>query len=110
MITMEDGVISLTRGDTAYLSLNLTNDEGEPYEFKDGDKVTLTVKQDYEDTENYLFQKIVEGGDTIVIEPSDTKPYEYGRYVYDVQVNTAVGEVFTVIGPNTFKITKEATL
>lgn len=110
MITMEDGVISLTRGDTAYLSLNLTNNDGEPYEFKNGDTVTLSVKKDYEDVENYLFQKVVAAGDTIVIEPQDTKPYEYGRYVYDVQVNTAVGEVFTVLGPNTFKITKEATL
>lgn len=109
MITMEDGVISLTRGDTAYLHLNLTNN-GEPYEFKDGDTVTLTVKKDYEDIENYLFQKTIPAGDTFVIEPSDTKEYEYGRYVYDVQVNTAIGEIFTVIGPNTFKLTKEATL
>lgn len=109
MITFEDGVISLTRGDTAYLHLNLTNN-GEPYEFQEGDTVTLTVKQNYDEEKNYLFQKVVAAGDTIVIEPQDTKPYEYGRYVYDVQVNTAIGEVFTVVGPNTFKLTKEATL
>lgn len=109
MLTFEDGVISLTRGDTAYLSLNLTNN-GEPYEFKDGDTVTLTVKKNYDEEENYLFQKVVAGGDTIVIEPQDTKPYDYGSYIYDVQVNTAIGEVFTVVGPNRFKLTKEATL
>lgn len=109
MILFEDGDISLTRGDTAYISLNLTNN-GEPYEFKDGDTVTFTVKENYDEEENYLFQKVVAAGDTIVIEPIDTKPYEYGRYIYDVQVNTAVGEVFTVIGPGTFKLTKEATL
>lgn len=109
MITLEDDVISLTRGDTAYLYLDLTSD-GEPYEWDDGDTWTFTVKFNYDEEENYLFQKTVKAGDTIVIEPSDTKPYEYGRYVYDLQVNTAIGEVFTVIGPNTFKITKEATL
>lgn len=110
MITFEDGAISLTRGDTAYLSLNLTTDNGEPYEFHDGDTVTLTVKKNYDEEENYLFQKTIPAGDTFVIEPQDTKQYEYGRYIYDVQVNTAIGEVFTVIGPDTFKLTKEATL
>lgn len=109
MITFEDGNISLTRGDTAYISLALV-DNGEPFKWKDGDTVTLTVKRTYEDIEDYLFQKIVAGGDTIVIEPIDTKQYEYGRYIYDVQVNTAIGEVFTVVGPATFKLTKEATL
>ena len=102
MLTIEDGVISLTRGDTGYIQLAFD------YDWQDGDTVTLSVKKDYED-EEYVFQRVVAGGQIITIYPTDTQELEYGNYVYDVQVNTTLDEVFTVIGPNKFKITKEVT-
>ena len=108
MLTIEDGAVSLTRGDTAYISLDLTVN-GEEYEYQEGDTVTLSCRKDY-DTPEYLFQITVPAGETIVIEPEHTKNLEYGRYKYDVQVNTAQGEVFTVVEPNTFKVAQEVTL
>ena len=111
LIIDEDNVISLTRGDTAYLNLNLIKEDGEPYTYQDGDTVTLSCKQDY-DSEDYLFQKVVPAsndGTTIAILPIDTKGLDYGKYVYDIQVNTVDQEVFTVIGPAKFNVTKEVT-
>lgn len=110
MLTIEDGAISLTRGDTAYLNIAIQNDDGSDYEFQEGDTLTLSVRKDYEEDTPYLFQKKVDGGQTIIIYPEDTKDKEYGSYYYDVQLNTYLGEVFTVVGPYRFKLTKEVTL
>lgn len=109
MLSVSGTTIKLTRGDTAYLSLDLTMD-GEAYEYADGDTVTLSVRVNTDDNPEYLFQKVVNAGETIVIQPEDTKPLAYGRYKYDVQLNTVQGEVFTVIEPSTFQITEEVTL
>lgn len=110
MLTVQSGNITLTRGDTAYLSLDLTLNNA-PYEYSDGDTVTLSVRRSTKDDDTeYLFQKVVDAGEMIVIEPADTKSLEYGRYQYDIQLNTSRGEVFTVIGPATFKIAEEVTL
>lgn len=110
MLKISGSNITLTRGDTAYLSLDLTLNN-DPYEYEDGDTVTLSVRRTTKDDDTqYLFQKVVTAGDAIVIEPEDTKPLEYGRYKYDVQLNTAKGEVFTVVEPSEFKIAEEVTL
>jgi hypothetical protein len=75
VLTIEDNTISLTRGDTGYINLALdTEVEG---------TITLSCKKDY-DSEDYLFQKIVPVGETIILEPKDTKELEYGKYVYDI--------------------------
>lgn len=103
MLTIDEGVIYHTRGDTGYIQLAFD------YDWQDGDTVTLSVKKDYE-SEDYLFQKTVVGGQIITIYPQDTAELEYGNYIYDVQVNTALGEVFTVVGPNKYKLTKEVTI
>lgn len=99
--------ISLTRGDTAYLTVNI-----EGYEPREGDILTLSVKKDVEDN-NYVFTKdIAADADitTFVIEPMDTKNAVFGKYIYDVQLTTIDGEIFTIVEPNTFKITKEVSI
>lgn len=92
MLTLDEDTISLTRGDTGYLELALKNGE---QDWEVGDTVTLSVKKDI-DSEDYLLQKQGQAGQVIIIYPEDTRDLEYGRYVYDIQVNTVLGEVFTV--------------
>lgn len=106
MLLIEDGTISLTRGDTAYLNLDLTNN-GEPYELSDY-QVDLTVREGYEPTDKVLFRKTVINSTQIVIEPADTNELAYGRYKYDIQITTDIGEIFTVV-VGAFKITEEVT-
>lgn len=109
MLRFEDNDIYLTRGDTAYIGLNLTDNSGDSYEIKDGDTVTLSVKKNIED-ENYALQITVPLGEDIYIRPEDTKELEYGRYFYDIQITTAYGEIFTVITKSLFKLEEEVTL
>lgn len=110
MFTISGGNITLTRGDTAYLALDLTvNDE--PYTYTEGDEIVLSVRKTTRDDDTqYLFQKVVPAGEMFVIEPEDTKPLDYGRYKFDIQLNTVKGEIFTVIGPADFRISEEVTL
>ena len=103
-----DGSIELTRGDTAYLLVGITDSEGASYEMQSGDTLTLSVKKNVTD-EEMSFQKVVKGSSVFHIEPQDTQALEFGKYKYDVQLETADGDVYTVLGVNTFELLKEVT-
>jgi hypothetical protein len=45
----------------------------------------------------------------IHFEPKDTAGLEFGDYVYDVELCTAEGDVYTVIAKTGFKIREEVT-
>ena len=105
MLKVENNTISLTRGDSAFLNVEITNDEGETYELEQGDVCEFTVKK-YTSSENVLIKKEVINGE-IRISPDDTRMLNYGPYVYDVQVTMANGDIATVIPPTTFNVMEE---
>lgn len=105
----DDNTIHLTRGDTARIAVPITNEQtGTDYEMSEKDILTLTVKKRESDS-NIIFQKINTGSHNFHIEPSDTKDVSFGKYVYDVQLTTESGDVYTVIVPSIFEILKEVT-
>lgn len=109
LYVLEDGTIKLTRGDTAKLDVSITEDQsGQEIEINDTDILTLTVKRSINDSEP-SFQKIITGSTTFHIEPSDTSKLKFGKYIYDVQMSSASGDVYTVIEPSTFELLKEVT-
>lgn len=91
--------ITLTRGDTLFLQLNLTKD-GSEFTPESGDSIRFAVKQKYKDAdEDVLINKAVPI-DTLLleIEPDDTKPLTMGKdYVYDIEYTDAAGHVDTFI-------------
>lgn len=106
----QDGTIRLTRGDTARLIVTIANDfDGREYTLADDDKLTLSVKRTAHDRVP-CFQKEVIGGTQIHIAPADTADLSFGKYIYDVQLDTASGDVYTVIGPCDFEILREVTV
>lgn len=114
MLYVKDNcTIRLTRGDSARLSViidNIKNDDSiERYNVTSDDTLTLSVKRRIKD-EIYLFSKTVTGSTSIYIKPDDTKGIPFGTYVYDVQLTTASGDVFTIVEPNTFEILPEVTV
>lgn len=106
LIVSKYGEIQLTRGDTARLTVNITDDEGEQYIVQSSDVLSLTVKKDYSDSVP-LIQKIVTGSNLFHIEPSDTKSLSFGKYKYDVQLETTDGDVYTVVADKVFTVLKE---
>lgn len=95
-----DNRIEVIKGDTGILELALDN-----YQLKDGDKVYLTVKTNY-DSERLIFKEVtefVDGKAKFVLTSEDTN-IKVGTHLYDVQCNLADGRVDTVIKPTKFKV------
>ena len=104
-----DGTIKLTRGDTARLRVYINNDiDDTEYDILENDELTFTVKKSVSDKTPYITKTII-GSNLFHIKPEDTSNLQFGNYKYDVQLTTESGDVYTVIGPNTFEITKEVT-
>lgn len=104
-----DGSIALTRGDSAHLALTIKNDvNGEEHEIQPEDTLTLSLKKSVNDDKPCM-QKIIQGSTIFHIKPEDTKELKFGKYKYDVQLTTEDGDVYTVIGPETFEILSEVT-
>ena len=104
-----DGGIRLTRGDTARLTVAINNDvSGSEYVMKPDDVLTLTIKKSIKDEVPRL-QKTIKGQTTFHIEPNDTADMQFSKYMYDVQLTTSGGDVYTIIEPTLFEIMPEVT-
>lgn len=100
--------IHLTRGDSANITVIITDMDGETYEIKATDTVLFTVKINC-NTENIIIQKTIGVSGVISLLPEDTEDLKYGTYYYDVQLETQGGSVYTVLGVNKFILEKEVT-
>ena len=92
-----DNRSQITRGDSAYITVNLTGLDGNPYDMVSGDMLALTVRKKAEDTSPVLLQATSDTN-TIALKPAQTAQMEPGGYSYDIQLTTAAGDVFTVVG------------
>lgn len=103
--------IKLTRGDTAYIRVpivNIDQDGNETeYVMDNEDTLTLTVRLPSDDT--ICFQKVVAGDNIFHIFPEDTNNMDFCKCKYDVQLDMANGDVFTVVGLAYFEILEEVT-
>ncbi len=115
MLSIKNGKISLTRGDSAYINVDLTTSTGEVYEMQAGDTLTLTVRRLADDTSAVLLQTESDSAQLHLL-PAQTKQLSAGKYSYDIQLVTSSGDVYTVVGAtntstilNNFTILPEVT-
>ncbi len=99
--------ISLTRGDTFMALISITDSDGQPYVPKEGDSIRFAMKSSYNDLEPLLVRDIPIDTMQLVLHPEDTKRFPFGKYVYDIQLTKATGEVDTFITKATIKLTEE---
>lgn len=106
-VDSKTNVITLTRGDTARIQVNITDATGQPYVPQDGDVIRFALKKRYADDTPLI--NITIPNDTLLLEisPSDTKPLRFGTYKYDIQITMANGTVDTFIDRGQFVITEE---
>ena len=103
-----DGVIRLTRGDTARFTVSIKNDlDDSEYEMKPDDVLTMTVRKKPKSNE-IVFQRVSYGSPSFHIRPEDTNGNKFGEYCYDVQLKTN-DDVYTIIEPTEFEILPEVT-
>ncbi len=99
--------ITLTRGDTFKALIEITNVDGSSYAPQEGDSVRFAMKADYTDAEPLVIKDIPIDTMMLIIEPEDTKKLAFGKYVYDIQLTKASGEVDTFITKAKINLTEE---
>lgn len=100
--------ISLTRGDTLKLKVDIFNPDGTVYEPIDGDTIRFAMKSKYNDKEPLILKDISIEDLELVLNPEDTKELKQpSDYVYDIQLTHANGDVDTFIANAKFKIIEE---
>lgn len=99
--------ISLTRGDTFKAKVSIADSEGAAYTPNKGDKIRFAMKKDYDDEKPLLLINIPIDTMILVITPEDTKSLEFGKYVYDVELTKANGDVDTFITKARIDLTEE---
>lgn len=96
--------IIITKGDSAAMFVSIVDNDGIEYEIKDSDEVRLTVKKP---GGNELFHKIADEDKQITFFPEDTSSLNTGLYIYDIQLTTEDGYIYTIIPANYLQITEE---
>ncbi|MEG1426804.1 MAG: hypothetical protein RSC76_03860 [Oscillospiraceae bacterium] len=109
MVLVRNNDIELTRGDSLYLDVALTQEDGQPYVLGVGDRIQFTLrrgaKKNSEDGEILLEKSAT--ALPLRLAPEDTAKFDYGSYVYDVELHLVNGDVFTVVAMHGFRLTEE---
>ena len=120
MLKITKNKIYLTRGDTAFIEVALTDQDGNPYIPTETDTVYFRLKQTAM-SKVVLLEKIVErnvieeGTSSVVqllleLQEDDTKDFKFTTYKYEVEVVTENDYHFTAIENVDFEIGPELEL
>ncbi len=111
MFTIEDNNIYLTRGDTADITLTITQLDGSDYEVQEGDTLIFRMKKyATKEASEVLIEKtalVSDGEITFSLVPEDTLTLAFGEYRYEVELVTDADDHYTVIADTEFEVGKE---
>ena len=109
MLEINGSDIYLTKGDTAHLSVGITNNaSGDAYEMQPNDTLILTVRKQAYEASPVLLQKTVKGSSDIHLTPEDTAQMATGTYKYAVELRMGA-DINTVIQCSEFHLLVEVT-
>ena len=106
MFRVVNNNISIIRGDSATITLTVTDANGDPYVILPTDSVTMMVRQT--PTSEVVMSKTFTDA-TLSIAPADTSSLPCGNYVYDVQLVHEDGWTDTIIPVHQFVVLPEVT-
>ncbi len=103
--------IEIVRGTTNTFEILVKDALDVPYVLSTNEKLLFGVKKNPKDSE-YIFVKTVTVGEngvyTVVVKPEDTENCDYGRYFYDVGIQSE-SNYFNVIEASIFHIKENIT-
>ena len=106
MINAFQNVITITRGDDACITIDVTDILGNEYVREEGDVITMYVKKPSDgatlESQAVLFEKTFDENNSATIASADTKDLEAGVYKYGVKLKKADDRVATIISPTDF--------
>lgn len=119
MYTIKGNTISLTRGDSFAMKVDIMRKDEETGEVTEytpvaADNIRFAVKHkdlkadgsDFADDEPLLVKAIPYNTMVLELEPNDTKEMAFGKYAYDIEIVMEDGWTETFIS-DTFILTKE---
>ena len=108
MYEIYDNRIILTKGDSFFAVVSMTNKEtGEPYTPQDGDVIRFGIKKSLKEG-NCIIEKTIPNSTLLLsLDPSDTEPLAPGKYVYDIELTYANGDKDTFINKAQFILVDE---
>lgn len=118
MVRVTGKTITMTRGDSAHIEIQMEYEGGMSYEALRGDVIRFTVKKNYDDPTPLILIDIEpyvpEGEEMEMIEsvelhilPSHTRDLNYGSYKFDIQLLRVNGDIDTFIDKGTLTLTEE---
>lgn len=107
--------IEFPRGDTCPVKFTLQDKKGNILTLKSSDELIFTVKKDYTTTIKKLQKKFSSGEITqeddgsykLIINPSDTQNWDYGRSVFDICLIS--GDYTRTVAIGSLTLTNEVT-
>lgn len=105
--SIDGTTITLTRGDTLYAYISITDPEGNPYTPTQGDSIRFAMKSKYTDPQVLLVKDIPIDSMQLKLESADTSDLNFGKYVYDIELTKANGDVYTFITKANLVLTEE---
>lgn len=88
--------LTITKGDSGALSIDMRKSDGSSYEMAAGDTLTFTARRAIGSP---VLVSITSTSNRIVFTPTKTKMLEVGPCVFDIELSTATGDKFTLVGP-----------
>lgn len=97
-VQLNNTTITMTRGDTLKIKLDIFDSYGKQYIPVDGDTIRFAVKEKYSDAEPLILKEIPVNTCLLHLEPSDTKNLNQPlELVYDIQITMTDGTVDTFL-------------
>ena len=106
MYTIDGTTIRLTKGDTFNAQVTIY-DGTTPYEMQPNDRLRFVCKHCFADPRPLIEKQIPNATLILHLAPADTKPLKPGRYVYDIELTFADGNVDTFINGGEFVLAPE---
>lgn len=106
-----DNTITITRGDSAVIGVEIFDAEGQVFTPEEGDTIRFAVKKNYTDSEPLIVKDIPISTMELILMPEDTKNLESGpvrgRYKYDIELTRNNTWVDTFIPRGNFIVLEE---
>lgn len=94
MLKISGNRIELTKGDSAYITVNITYADGSPYTMQASDKLKFTVKKDLD---SEVLMAVESATNTIHVAHSDSKNLIPGLCYGDIQLKSGE-DIYTLFG------------
>ena len=109
MVDISGTTITVTKGDTLDILVEILLPDGSAYDVQPGDVIRFALKQRYSDREPLLVKEIPHEGMDLRLEAEETEQLKAGGppYVYDIQITLEDGTVDTFIDRARLIVTEE---